>query len=64
MGESTGQAACGVCEQSKDDAELSKCPICFRAYCKDCAYLFSGRTFCSQHCGEYFFFSNPDDEDV
>jgi hypothetical protein len=65
VGESTGQVACEVCEQpKKDDDELSRCPICFKSYCRDCAYLFSGRTFCSQHCGEYFFFANPEDEEV
>ncbi|GEM_PF-3035916 len=40
---------------------LERCVICFRWYCEEHAVVQSGRQFCSQRCGEYFFFADPED---
>jgi hypothetical protein len=52
---------CVHCKKTEGQASLHKCPICFKYYCGEHAYQLSGRTFCSQPCAEYFFFSDPDD---
>jgi hypothetical protein len=52
---------CYVCKKNEDETVLQKCRICFKYYCHDHEYLWSGRSFCSRPCAEYFFFSDPDD---
>jgi hypothetical protein len=52
---------CTVCQKSDVEATLSKCPICFKWVCLDCAKREYGRTFCSRRCADQFFFG--DDED-
>lgn len=58
----TGQTEhCVRCDKPDTEVRLSKCPICFKKYCEECRYHFSGRDFCSQFCAEYFFFADPED---
>jgi hypothetical protein len=52
---------CVHCNKTDDETKLSKCPICFKYYCNEHAYQMSGRTFCSQPCAEFFFFSETDE---
>ena len=53
--------ACGQCGKTDEQTTLRKCPICFKLFCDEHAYLMSGRTFCSQPCAEFFFFSESDE---
>ena len=55
---------CRHCDKTEDEVSLEKCPICFKMYCNDCGYQHSGRKFCSQFCGEYYFFADPEAEEV
>lgn len=52
---------CANCHKTDDEARIEKCPICFKGYCPEHAYLYSGRRFCSKPCAEYFFFGDGDD---
>ena len=54
-------AACITCQKTEKEAELQKCPICFKSFCSEHAFNFSGRVFCGKHCADYFFFADPDD---
>jgi hypothetical protein len=64
LGESSGPETCKKCFKAASDAQpLVRCPICYKAHCKECGYDHSGRTFCSQHCANYYFFADPDDEE-
>jgi len=51
---------CYRCEATEDERSLTKCVICFRHYCADCAHDFNGRAFCSKHCAHFFFFGDED----
>jgi hypothetical protein len=53
---------CYECERTREEVRLSKCPICFKFYCDEHSFDMSGRTFCSNGCAEYFFFSEEDTE--
>ena len=46
-----------------DDAErrLSKCPICFKWVCEECAVRSYGRQFCAKKCADAFFFGDDDE---
>ena len=35
--------------------------LAHKYYCDEDAYLYSGRSFCSKHCAEFFFFEDPED---
>ena len=63
MGESTEPPRCRTCHRTADEIPLLACTICYKPFCRDCAHGHSGRLFCSQHCAEYYFFADPDDED-
>jgi hypothetical protein len=52
---------CVTCQKDEREVTLSKCPICFKLICVECAQHAYGRTFCSQRCANLFFFG--DDED-
>lgn len=52
---------CTACQKTADQARLEKCAVCFKHFCEEHVYNYSGRTFCSKHCAEYFFFADPDD---
>jgi hypothetical protein len=52
---------CHQCHKTDEEARLRKCPICHKHYCEDHCYEMSGMTFCSQGCGEYFFYGDPDE---
>jgi hypothetical protein len=54
---------CHQCEATEDTVRLRKCPICFQFFCDEHGYSMSGRSFCGPRCAEYFFFSDPDEED-
>jgi hypothetical protein len=53
---------CHVCEKNDAEIKLMKCPICFKHFCDEHAYLWSGRPFCSNGCAEYFYFGDEDSE--
>jgi hypothetical protein len=56
---------CIVCnkdDQVEEGLRLSKCPICFKLVCEDCANRNFGRLFCSKRCADLFFFGDDDDE--
>ena len=46
---------CVRCDQEVDDHSKTRCPICFKIVCSDCARSKGGKEFCSQYCAEYFF---------
>jgi len=52
---------CTECGKTLDETTLSKCPICFKYFCSEHAYVTSGRRFCSRGCADYFFFGDPDE---
>lgn len=54
---------CRHCDRTDEDTLLQKCPICHKHFCEDHEYVMSGHRFCTQRCGEYFFFADPEDED-
>jgi len=51
---------CVQCGTSEDERRLSKCPVCHNMFCDECTARYSGRGFCSQSCGQFFF--RDDDE--
>jgi hypothetical protein len=55
------ELACELCGISAEERRTQKCAICYKRYCEECAVKFSGRSFCSRFCGEYFFFGGDDD---
>ena len=52
---------CRECKKTENELALTKCVICFKYYCEEHAHHVSGRTFCSSHCADYYFFADPDD---
>ena len=52
---------CNECGKKTDETTLAKCPICFRHFCGEHAFVASGRPFCSRGCAEYFFFGDADE---
>ena len=52
---------CVHCKKSEEETRLSKCPICFKYYCDEHAFVASGRSFCSHFCAEYYFFADPEE---
>lgn len=54
------EKVCVTCRKNEDEITLKKCPVCFRYYCDDDAFLMAGREFCSKNCARYNFF--PDEE--
>ena len=52
---------CATCQKSEKEADLLKCPICFKHVCSEHAFHYSGRVFCGKHCADYFFFADPED---
>ena len=52
---------CIECQKDEMETILTKCPICFKYFCNDHAFVTSGRRFCSRGCADYFFFGDPDD---
>ena len=55
------ESVCCSCSEPRENATLSKCPVCFRRFCEEHAHAMSGRQFCSKRCAQYFFFGDPDD---
>ncbi len=53
---------CVTCNKSEPEVLLSKCSVCLRYYCDAHRFLMSGREFCGQRCGKYFFF--PEEEET
>jgi hypothetical protein len=53
--------ACATCQKTEKEADLLKCPICFKHVCSEHAFHYSGRVFCGKHCADYFFFADPED---
>jgi hypothetical protein len=54
---------CYDCNRTAEDTSLFKCPICFRYFCLDHAYVMSGQRFCTQLCAQYFFFSDEQEDE-
>ena len=52
---------CVTCQKDEREVTLSKCPICFKPICVECARREYGRTFCSQRCANLFFFGDDDE---
>ena len=52
---------CVTCKKTENETTLRKCAVCHKYYCDEHAFLYSGRSFCSKHCADYFFFADPDD---
>lgn len=52
---------CIRCRAPQDEKTLTKCSVCFRMFCEDCAAVMSGRRFCSKFCAEYFFHGGEED---
>jgi len=53
---------CTTCQKNDLEVTLSKCPICFKPVCQDCAHREYGRLFCSRRCAYLFFFGDDEDE--
>lgn len=56
---------CPLCGEAVSEVSLHVCAICRRLTCQRCAVRDFGRTFCSQHCRDLFFFGDdeePEDE--
>jgi len=54
--------SCFQCNASDEEKQLRKCPICYRYFCDDCGVNRSGRWFCADVCGDYFFFGEDEDD--
>lgn len=52
---------CVTCQRTDQETDLQKCPVCFKYYCGEHTVNYSGRTFCSKHCADYFFFADDDE---
>jgi len=52
--------SCAKCERLFEKLDLSRCPICFKKVCEDCARKRGGKEFCSQYCAEFFFHYDED----
>ena len=52
---------CITCQKTDEQTELTKCPICFKHFCSEHAFHFSGRIFCGKHCADYYFFADSED---
>jgi endogenous inhibitor of DNA gyrase (YacG/DUF329 family) len=52
---------CITCQKDEREVTLSKCPICFKLVCVECARHEYGRKFCSQRCAHLFFFGDDDE---
>jgi hypothetical protein len=59
--EETPGPCCHECGKSDAETRLHKCPICFKFFCDEHTYLWSGRPFCSIGCAEYFYFGDGED---
>lgn len=60
--ESDKAVSCLGCGKSEEEATLSRCPICYKPFCDEHAYPYSGRNFCGVRCAEYFFFGGSDED--
>jgi hypothetical protein len=54
---------CDKCGGEQPTWELIKCHICGHTTCYKCATFAYGRYFCSNHCAQYFFHAEPDDDE-
>jgi len=52
---------CITCKRTEQEVPLYKCAVCLRYYCDSHRFLMSGREFCGERCGRYFFFPEEDD---
>ena len=52
---------CYECKRKDEEVRLSKCPICFKGACDNCAHRAFGRIFCTKRCADQFFFGDDDD---
>jgi hypothetical protein len=52
---------CVGCNVSDQESVLTKCPICFKWACENCATRAFGRVFCSKRCSDQFFFGDDDE---
>jgi hypothetical protein len=54
---------CEVCGAKERLMTLIKCPMCHKYFCEKCQVNFGGKTFCSDFCGQEFFFGGDDDDE-
>ena len=52
---------CVTCKIEDVERRLSKCPICFKWVCEECAVRAFGRQFCAKKCADAFFFGDDDE---
>jgi hypothetical protein len=53
---------CSHCGKHRDEVALDKCPVCHKLFCWSCGKRRMGKVFCSNLCGDYFFFGDEDDQ--
>ena len=42
------------------ERSMLRCPICFRYTCDKCVLTRGGRSFCSVHCADLYFFGDEE----
>lgn len=55
--------ACTRCDRLCEPNEIEDCPFCRKKFCLYCSQRVAARNFCSQTCGQNYFFSGEDDPD-
>jgi hypothetical protein len=53
---------CARCGKTRDEVRLEKCSVCYSMFCRVCASRRHGKTFCSVHCADIFFFGDEEQE--
>ncbi|MGA7615377.1 MAG: hypothetical protein WBX15_09360 [Thermoanaerobaculia bacterium] len=54
---------CRGCGISGEAAYLERCLVCNLFFCADCAFKGFGRRFCSERCGQIYFYGDQEDDD-
>ncbi len=54
-------ATCSKCNQTSDIRRISKCVVCFKLVCADCALRRYATEFCSEQCANSFFFGTGEE---
>ena len=54
---------CEVCGTKGKWLNLLKCPMCHKYFCESCRFAYGGKDFCSNFCGQEFFFSDEGEDE-
>ena len=54
---------CEICGAKERLITLNKCPMCHKYFCEKCQINFGGKTFCSDFCGQEFFFGGDEEDE-